>query len=95
METGWNYGCDLFYDRQKTTTVKDDTGQTSNDQVRSEAWNGTPDDLTPVFEVADTATTFSVAYRPAFTFSAGDDFSEPRTGIGTLTPLTFDVSFEK
>jgi hypothetical protein len=56
-----------------------------------------PDDVTSIFEVPDDATTFSVTYKPTFTFSSSEsaEFYQPTNGAGTLTPLTFDVSFEK
>lgn len=54
-------------------------------------------DVTSIFEVPDDATTFSVTYKPTFTFSSSEsaEFYQPTNGAGTLTPLTFDVSFEK
>lgn len=50
-----------------------------------------------VTEAADDATMFSVSHQPVFTFSSSEsaEFYQPTTGAGTLTPLTFDVSFEK
>jgi hypothetical protein len=98
VEADWNtYPYSLFYDRQKSITVKAGNGQAFSDQVKSETWDSDPGDVTAVFEVADDASTFSVSYQPAFTFSSSEsaEFYQPKTGAGTLTPLTFDVSFEK
>lgn len=98
VEADWNgYPYSLFYDRQKTIAVKDGNGRTYKDLVKSETWESGPRNVTPVFEVAGDATTFTVSYKPAFTFSSSESaaFYQPTTGAGTLTPLTFDVSFEK
>lgn len=89
-----SYPYSLHLDRAATATVLDDQGSTSHDLGKSETWDGSAGDISPVFEVDADATTFHLTYRPTFTFSSpGGGGYEPATGSGSLQTLQFDLRF--
>ncbi|HEY6738416.1 MAG TPA: hypothetical protein VI076_06155, partial [Actinopolymorphaceae bacterium] len=89
-----HYNYTTVIQHAKTTTVKDENGTVSPDLTEDEGFRSDNDfEYAPIFEVDAEATEFTVTFVPTFTFVTDSRYDSPRSGNGTMKPLTFDVAF--